>query len=729
MRFGGADRQLAGRDAGAGPRRVPGRASRDSAILDVGTGTGRAALALARRGASVTGVDASAEMLRVAQERAGAAGVTVTFEVGDAHALAFPDRAVRQRRQPARPDAHAGLAACASGSCAGSRATASCSTIRRRSSAAALQAGGAAAAGGLGRTVEAYRVLRHAARCATAVEACGFRIVGMHRQFVLPIALHKLIGSRAIHRGRRGRRWPRSACCACWGPRSPWWRCDARPSHRRDRVHGRPSGARAPGARARGARARASPRRQRRRARADGIELCEGDLRDRASLARAVDGVDVVYNIAAIYRQAAVRPPSMRPSTPGRSRALVEAAAAAGVRRVVHCSTVGVHGDVEHPPANEDAPLRPGDEYQRSKLEGERLARAAAARTGLELVIARPSGIYGPGDRRLLKLFRGVARRRFVTLGPGEIFYHLTYIDDLVEGFRLCGEAPGGGGPHLHPGRRRGDALNELVALIADEAGVRPPRLHLPVWPFWVAGALCEAVCVPLGIEPPLYRRRVDFFTKSRAFDIVRAPRGAAAFAAVGLREGIGRRWRIRPRRCDRGTGDAEGVAPVMAEHSEGAGAVVRRAVVRARRSTPRSSSGGPASWALLKHELVTLVSQAVPGALGLVLRKLLYPRLLGRLRPQRRLRPERGAAASGQDPHRRQRRHRRQLPARRQGRHQRGHHDRQRRVRRPEHDPVVQERRHRARRPREHRLQLRGVLGEPRHARAPTRCWPPTAT
>ena len=105
----------------------------------------------------------------------------------------------------------------------------------------------------------------------------------------------------------------------------------------------------------------------------------------------------------------------------------------------MHCSTVGVHGDVEHPPANEDAPLRPGDVYQDTKLEGERLAQAAASETGIEVTIVRPTGIYGPGDRRLLKLFRGVARRRFVILGDGEIYYHLTYIDDLVEGFRLAG--------------------------------------------------------------------------------------------------------------------------------------------------------------------------------------------------------------------------------------------------------------------------------------------------
>ena len=59
--------------------------------------------------------------------------------------------------------------------------------------------------------------------------------------------------------------------------------------------------------------------------------------------------------------------------------------------------------------------------------------------------------------------------------------------------------------------------------------------------PFWVAGAMCEAVCVPLGIEPPIYRRRVDFFTKSRAFDITRARTEIGYAPRVGLRMGIQR--------------------------------------------------------------------------------------------------------------------------------------------------------------------------------------------
>jgi nucleoside-diphosphate-sugar epimerase len=105
----------------------------------------------------------------------------------------------------------------------------------------------------------------------------------------------------------------------------------------------------------------------------------------------------------------------------------------------------------------------------------------------------------------------------------------------------LCGEVPGAAGRTYILAGAEVTTLNELTALIAEEAGVPPPRLHLPVWPVWLAGAACEALCTPFGIEPPLYRRRVDFFTKSRAFDISRARAELGYAPAVSLRDGIRR--------------------------------------------------------------------------------------------------------------------------------------------------------------------------------------------
>lgn len=272
-----------------------------------------------------------------------------------------------------------------------------------------------------------------------------------------------------------------------------------------------------------------------------GVEAFEGDLADPGAVERAAQGVAVVYHIAATYREAGQPQSAYHAINVDGTRHVLEGAERARVTRVVHCSTGGVHGHIAHPPANEDAPFNPGDVYQATKLEGERLAIEYAKAHTLEVVIARPIGIYGPGDTRFLKMFRGLARGRFPMLGSGDVFYHLTYIDDLVEGFRLCGEVPAAAGRTYLLAGPRYTTLRVLVAMIARELKVKPPRFHWPVWPFWTAGLVCEAVCIPLGIEPPLYRRRVDFYTKSRAFDTTRAQTELGFAPAVDLAEGISR--------------------------------------------------------------------------------------------------------------------------------------------------------------------------------------------
>jgi dihydroflavonol-4-reductase len=274
---------------------------------------------------------------------------------------------------------------------------------------------------------------------------------------------------------------------------------------------------------------------------AAGVAALPGDLADAEAVRQAAAGVEVVYHIAATYREAGQPDTAYRAVNVEGTRHVLEAALAAGVRRVVHCSTGGVHGHIEHPPANEEAPFSPGDIYQETKLEAEQVAREFGRSRGLDVVVARPIGIYGPGDTRFLKMFRGIARGRFPMLGRCDAFYHLTYIDDLVEGFRLCGEVPAAAGRTYLLAGPSYTTLTELAETMAAELGVAAPRWRLPVWPFWTAGLLCEMICVPLRIEPPLYRRRVDFYTKSRAFDTTRARQELGYAPKVELAEGIRR--------------------------------------------------------------------------------------------------------------------------------------------------------------------------------------------
>jgi nucleoside-diphosphate-sugar epimerase len=273
---------------------------------------------------------------------------------------------------------------------------------------------------------------------------------------------------------------------------------------------------------------------------AAGVEVIAGDVRDESVVRTALREVELVYHLAAVFRRASVPNSEYRSVHVDATRTLVEAAAEAGVRRVVQCSTVGVHGDVQgNAPATEDAPFHPMDIYQQTKLEGEWMARETARRVGMQVTVVRPGPIYGPGDRRLFKLIGGVARRRFRLLGDGSPRFQMVYVDDLIDGMLLAGErAEASGGTYILTGVEA-PTLAELVNEIAEVAQVPAPRVRLPVWPFWLLGAACEAVCIPLRIEPPVFRRRVKFFTSNRWFDITRARRELGFAPKVSLREGL----------------------------------------------------------------------------------------------------------------------------------------------------------------------------------------------
>jgi nucleoside-diphosphate-sugar epimerase len=219
---------------------------------------------------------------------------------------------------------------------------------------------------------------------------------------------------------------------------------------------------------------------------------------------------------------------------------ILAAARRHGCERVVHCSTGGVHGHVEHPPADENYRFQPDDVYQRSKLEGERAASAAIA-SGQPVSIFRPGAIYGEGDLRFAKLFRSIQQRRFVMIGSGNTRLHMVHVDDMVDGILLCGSRPEALGQVFLLAGPEAPTLNELAAAVASVVGTSIPRLHIPVAPVYAAGWLCEMLCVPLGVEPPLHRRRVGFFTHHREFDISKARRLLGYAPKIGVMEGVRR--------------------------------------------------------------------------------------------------------------------------------------------------------------------------------------------
>jgi len=270
-----------------------------------------------------------------------------------------------------------------------------------------------------------------------------------------------------------------------------------------------------------------------------GVRPVVTDLRDRSGVERALRGMSTVYHLAAVYRENLPVRELYQTNVEG-TRNVFEAAAKYAVERVVHCSTVGVHGNIDHPPADEGAPFKPYDDYQKSKLEGERVAQDFIRR-GVPGVVYRPVGMYGPGDSRFLKLFRSIRNGTFVMFGHGGALYHLTYIEDIVRGVRACGEHPGAVGETFIIAGPKAVTLNDLVAKIARALGVHPPRKRLPFGLLWSASVLCEELCRPLHLKPPLFRRRADWFRKDRSFTTVKLQNTLGVHPQMDLDEGLRR--------------------------------------------------------------------------------------------------------------------------------------------------------------------------------------------
>ena len=269
------------------------------------------------------------------------------------------------------------------------------------------------------------------------------------------------------------------------------------------------------------------------------VEVIEGDITDPIAVDMAVKGVEKVFHIAAVFRTAGIRDNVYWDVHVKGTQNLLNSSIKYNVERFVHCSTGGVHGHIESPPACETYRFKPGDIYQATKLKGELMAVQFGNEKELPVTVIRPSPIYGPGDMRLLKLFKMALKKYVLILGAGNVFYHMVYIDDLVDAFLLAADNEKAVGETFIIGGEETLSLNEIVDLIAEGQNLRPVKIHLPAKPFQILGSVCERICIPLKIEPPIYRRRVDFFTKSRSFDIKKAKNILKYQPKVSIKEGL----------------------------------------------------------------------------------------------------------------------------------------------------------------------------------------------
>lgn len=269
------------------------------------------------------------------------------------------------------------------------------------------------------------------------------------------------------------------------------------------------------------------------------LEVVVGDITDPALVKRLVDEVDVVHHLASAHLDVSLSDDDYRRVNVDATVDLLEAACAAGVSRVVHCSSNGVIGDVENPPADETTPCKPTNIYERTKLAGEREALRLAKETELPVVVARPAWVYGPRCPRTQKLFRTIGKGHFVMVGDGQTLRHPIYVSDAVSGLELCAETQGVSREVYLLAGETPVTIETLVQTVAQLLGVRGPVIRLPLWLGKSGGYILQIAFKPLGRQPPFSRRSVDFFMKNNAYDISKARQQLGFEPQVDLRTGL----------------------------------------------------------------------------------------------------------------------------------------------------------------------------------------------
>ncbi|HVY81505.1 MAG TPA: NAD(P)-dependent oxidoreductase [Steroidobacteraceae bacterium] len=254
-----------------------------------------------------------------------------------------------------------------------------------------------------------------------------------------------------------------------------------------------------------------------------GLTVVETALDNTERLRAALAGHDAIIHLAAAQHEAEAPESHFRKVNVEGTRNLLTLAVECGVPRFVHGSTIGVYGDASNGVLDETSPLAPDNPYGRTKAEAERVVQSFRER--LETVIVRISETYGPADLRLLKLFKAIQSGRYVTLGDGRNERQLIYVEDLCRALLAAAQSREAVGQTIILAGNERLTTDQMVAAISAALGKPAVTRHIPLWPFDVAAAVCETCLPPLGLKPPLHRRRLDFFRKSFRFSTERAAR------------------------------------------------------------------------------------------------------------------------------------------------------------------------------------------------------------
>lgn len=255
-----------------------------------------------------------------------------------------------------------------------------------------------------------------------------------------------------------------------------------------------------------------------------GVEVVRGDLGDASAVERAAEKRRVVYHLAATTESTGLlsRRDVQVANIQGASNVAL-AAVRAGVERLVFCSSVAVYGRIAKSQLiDEDTDTSPDSPYGESKVLGEQVVLSARQRSGLPVVVARISTVWGPGTTSWLGVFRSIASGRFRLIGNGTNYHHIADVSDVVEGLLLCGSVKGAEGRTYILSGSESMQLRELVKMIGEEVGVTRFPANFPAAPLHVYRLLDRMAVALIGRKLPR-ADRLALFLGDRTFDITRA--------------------------------------------------------------------------------------------------------------------------------------------------------------------------------------------------------------
>ncbi len=247
-----------------------------------------------------------------------------------------------------------------------------------------------------------------------------------------------------------------------------------------------------------------------------GLEIVRGDVRDADAVGRACRGVDVVHHNVALVPLARDKA-GFWSVNEGGTRTLLDAALAAGVRKVISVSSSAVYGAPDRNPVNESTPPRPGEDYGRAKLAAEEICREFRTR-GLDVTIIRPRTIMGHGRLGIMQiLFEWIRRGAAVpVLGGGANVYQFVHPDDLADACMLAADRPGS--TEYNIGAAMFGTMLESLRGLAHHAGTGSKIVSIPMRP---AEALTR-LAGRLGASP-LGPYHALMYGRSLWFDIAKA--------------------------------------------------------------------------------------------------------------------------------------------------------------------------------------------------------------